>query len=185
MSRSAPICLHHPLEQRDKKDKMSLNPDFAPGEVSRFMSVVSATPQGVFQVSPVMEQVTHHPHQCITEYGLLHVPGYAPSVFGGLVLAFIPECQKQTVALMSNSQLFLLEQLLLNITENKPRGKYPEFQCQGLFSASFSVVCWEQFYFIYICWPLIEPNSKKQTACRRGADKRPIRQVIARVFFKS
>lgn len=76
-----------------QKDKMSLNPDLAPRGASRFITVVRATLQGVFQVSLVMEKVT-------TLTSLYHwiwiVPcGYAPPACGALLSPIMLEWQKQ------------------------------------------------------------------------------------------
>lgn len=91
-----PLCHNQsapPTGAKRQKEKMSLNPDLAPRGASRFITVVRATLQGVFQVSLVMEKVTPPTSLC---HWIWIVPcGYAPPARGALLSPIMLEWQKQ------------------------------------------------------------------------------------------
>ncbi len=82
-----PLCHNQSAPPTGAKRQMSLNPDLAPRGASRFITVVRATLQGVFQVSLVMEKVTPltHTHTSLYHWIWIVPCGYAPIVRGALL----------------------------------------------------------------------------------------------------
>lgn len=192
------------LEQRGRKSRCQSTLTWHPGGASRFMSVVRATLQGVFQVSLMMGKVTSPPpHHCIPEYGEFQVvtlpcsPAFSNHVGETKKRQRVPwlagwSGDRHLLQTWGIRAFFPPPIAVINFTRitvresERPRSRHHRRRPGGLTTVLLNLLLSRLLAAITdasACLSVRQPA--RQTAWRMRADKRPIRQVIARVFFKS
>lgn len=164
---------------------MPFNPDLAPRGVSRFITVVRATLQGVFQVSLVMEKANPLPPPTSLYHWIWIVPcGYAPTAHGALLSPIMLEWQEQVAGRSLAVEVIDNFSYLRNICSFSSNSfdrlrsgqKRGESKARRLlagrrlscWSGFFCLVCWQQLQYICICLPLSEPASKTDSLENEG-----------------